>query len=486
MHGTAPTRRDARVRWRAARVLERRTHDGTAGFAGRDPLRPGDGGSAADDVVPGDGGPVSGAAPADRPGVRGAGPGRPRQRRLGDLRLWPFLGPAFVACIAYIDPGNFATNIQGGSAYGYRLVWVVLTANLVGMLVQVLSAKLGVVSGRNLPEVMRERFPRALVWPLWVAAEVVAMATDLAELLGAAIGFQLLFGLPLVVGALLAAASTLVILHLHGRGFRLVEAIITVLLAVIAACYVVETVLGRPSLSAAAGSLLPPRLGGSEATLLATGILGATVMPHVIYLHSALTQERIPTQSATEKRRLLRFQVADVVFAMTLAGLVNLAMLMMAAVTFNGRGATGVASIEEAHRTLQPLLGTTAATTFALSLLVSGIASSAVGTMAGQVIMAGFIGRRVPVWVRRVVTMAPPLAVIALGFDPTRSLVISQVVLSFGIPLALVPLALLTSKASVMGDLRNRAVTTLAASVVAAGVTALNVLLLVQVFAGAD
>ena len=395
-------------------------------------------------------------------------------------RLWPFLGPAFVACIAYIDPGNFATNIRAGSTFGYRLVWVVLVANAMGIVVQTLSAKLGVVTGQNLPEAIRGHFARPIALALWVCAEVVAMATDLAELLGAAIGLQLLFGIPLAYGAVIAAAATLAILAVHRRGTRLLEAIVSGFLAVIAGCYLVETIIGRPSFSQTIASLTPPHLGGSQATLLATGILGATVMPHVIYLHSALTQARIPTTTTNEKRSLLRYQLVDIVGAMTIAGLVNLALLLMAAKTFFANGVGEVASIEVAYKTLEPLLGSLASQVFALSLLVSGLASSVVGTMAGQVIMQGFLARQTPVWVRRAVTLLPPLAVIALGIDPTSALVMSQVVLSFGIPLALLPLVLLTSKTALMGALRNRLSTNVVAYFLAGIVTALNVLLIVQ------
>lgn len=407
-----------------------------------------------------------------------------RSTRRGIARLLPFLGPAFVASVAYVDPGNFATNIQGGAEFGYRLVWVVLTSNLVAMLVQVLSAKLGIATGHNLAEVCRDRFPRPAVWAMWALMEVVAMATDLAEFLGAAVGFNLLFGIPLLPAALLTGVVTLVILALERRGFRPLEAVITALVGVIAACYLIETILDRPSWGAVAQSLLHPALGSTEAVLLAVGILGATVMPHVIFLHSSLTQSRIVTTNVEHARRLYRYEVLDVVIAMSLAGLVNAAMLVMAASTFWVRGLSHVASLEQAHRTLAPLLGQASSTVFAISLLASGLSSSTVGTMAGQVIMQGFLHRQVSVWVRRLVTMLPALVVVALGLDPTRTLVLSQVVLSFGLPFALVPLVAFTQRRDIMGELANAPLTTAVAWLVTALIVGLNALLLVQALRG--
>lgn len=407
-----------------------------------------------------------------------------RGRRRGVLQLLPFLGPAFVASVAYIDPGNFATNIQGGSEFGYRLVWVVLASNLIAMLVQALSAKLGIATGRNLAEMCRERFPRPVVWTLWMLMEGVAMATDLAEFLGAAIGFNLLFGMPLLPAALLTGICTLVILALEQQGFRPVEAVITTLVGVIAGCYLVETVLDRPSWGAVAASIVHPMLGGPEAVLLAVGILGATVMPHVIFLHSALTQRRVATENAEQAKRLVRFELADVVIAMTIAGLINAAMLVMAASTFWGHGLTKVASIEEAHKTLAPLLGPASSAVFAVSLLASGLSSSTVGTMAGQIVMQGFLHRQISIWLRRLITMAPAIAVIALGLDPTRTLVISQVILSFGLPFALVPLVLFTRRRDLMGPLANGWLVSVAAVLVTAFIIGLNLYLIVQTIRG--
>jgi manganese transport protein len=399
-------------------------------------------------------------------------------------RLLPFFGPAFIASVAYVDPGNFATNIQAGAEFGYILLWVVFTSNLTAMLIQSLSAKLGIATGRNLAELCRLRFPRAVTWGLWVLMEFVAMATDLAEFLGAALGFNLLFGLPLIVGGILTAAATFLILALERYGFRPLEAVITGFVGIIALSYLVETVLDRPDWGLVLRHAVVPQLAGGESVLLAAGILGATVMPHAIFLHSALTQGRIVVRGRERKRRLFRYEIIDVVVAMGVAGLVNAAMLVMAASTFHRGGFTGIGTIQEAHRTLEPLLGRAAGTVFALSLLASGLSSSTVGTSAGQVIMQGFLERHVPVWLRRAVTLVPSLVVIALGLDPTRTLVISQVVLSFGLPFTIVPLVLFTADRRLMGPLANRRVTTAAAGLIAGLVVAMNLYLLYRIFTG--
>jgi manganese transport protein len=402
-------------------------------------------------------------------------------------RLLPFLGPAFIASIAYMDPGNFATNIQAGAQFGYLLLWVVIASNLMAMLVQSLSAKLGIASGLSLPEMIRQEFPRPLTWALWLLAEVVAMATDLAEFLGAAVGFYLLFGIPLFPAAILTAVVTFAILALQRYGFRLLEAVITAFVGVIGLCYLIETILGRPDFAAAREAVLHPRFAGTETVLLAAGILGATVMPHVIYLHSALTQNRIVARTSEQKRRIFRYELIDILIAMGIAGLVNAAMLMMAAATFWETGVDVTAEsdiILEAFRTLTPLLGGAASIIFAISLLASGLSSSTVGTMAGQVIMQGFIHRQIPIWLRRLITMLPALIVIAFGIDATRALVLSQVVLSFGIPFALVPLVLFTRRRDLMGDLVNRPLTTAAAVAVATLIIGLNLFLLYQTFLG--
>jgi manganese transport protein len=399
-------------------------------------------------------------------------------------RVLPFLGPAFVASIAYIDPGNFATNIQAGAQFGYLLVWVIVGSNLMAMLVQSLSAKLGIATGMNLAELCREHFPRPLVWGMWGMMEFMAMATDLAEFLGAALGFNLLFHIPLLLAGVLTAITTFIILSLERRGFRPLEAVITAFVGVIATCYVVETILDRPAFGDILFHAVVPQFSGTESILLATGILGATVMPHVIFLHSALTQGRIVTREPFQLKRLYRYELVDVAIAMGLAGFVNIGMLIMAASTFFQAGLVGIGTIEEAHRTLAPLLGSAASWVFALSLLASGLSSATVGTMAGQVIMQGFVRRRVSVWVRRLVTMVPSLGVIALGLDPTRTLVISQVVLSFALPFAVIPLVLFTRRRDIMGVLVNHRVTTALASIVAAIIVALNLFLLYEIFFG--
>ncbi len=399
-------------------------------------------------------------------------------------RLFPFLGPAFIASVAYVDPGNYATNIQGGAQFGYLLLWVVAASNLMAMLVQALSAKLGIATGRNLAEHIRDQWPRWTVWSMWGLMEIVAMATDLAEFLGAAVGFNLLFGIPLLAAGLLTGVTTFIILGLERRGFRPLEAVISGMVGVIAACYLIETILDRPDWGLLAYHSVVPSFQGSESVLLATGILGATIMPHVIFLHSALMQGRIVTRKPEELRRLFRFECVDVTIAMGVAGLVNMAMLIMAAATFFQKGLTSVGTIEEAYKTLTPLLGSAASWVFAISLLASGLSSSTVGTMSGQVVMQGFIHRQIPVWFRRLFTMLPALAVIAMGLDPTRTLVISQVVLSFGLPFALVPLVRFTARSDLMGVLVNRRGTTNIAWLVTLLIVALNVFLLYQTIWG--
>jgi manganese transport protein len=399
-----------------------------------------------------------------------------RGRFSGRLAL---LGPAFVAAVAYVDPGNFATNIAGGAKYGYLLLWVILTANLMAMLIQNLSAKIGIATGRNLPEICRERFPRSVSFGLWVQAELIAMATDLAEFVGAAIALNLLFDVPLFPAGLMTAVVAFGILALQNRGYRTFEIAIVALLAVILFGFLYQTLVAEAIKSDVLGGFVPG-FSGTDSILLATGILGATVMPHVIYLHSALTQNRITPRDNAEKQKLLRFQRIDVFIAMGIAGLVNMSMLVVAATLFHGSSLAGVDTIEGAHAGFTQVVGSGAAIAFGLALLASGFASSSVGTYAGQVVMQGFINRRIPLVVRRAITMAPALVVLALGLDPTKSLVISQVVLSFGIPFALVPLVMLTSKREIMGELVNRKVTTVVASVVAGLIIALNVFLLFQ------
>ncbi len=424
----------------------------------------------------------SGSAGATRQAAEEVLSGKGRKGLL--RRALPFMGPAFVASVAFMDPGNYATNIEGGAQFGLTLLWVVWASNLIAMLVQSLSAKLGIATGRNLAELCRERYPKPAVVFLWLVTEGVAMATDLAEFLGAAVGFQLLLHVPLVVGGLLTAVATFVVLGLERHGFRAVEGAITGFVGVIAICYLVETFLVRPDWRAVAYHSVVPSFRGPESVVLASGILGATVMPHAVFLHSALTQGRVVTRKPEQLRRLFRFELLDVVVALGIAGFVNAAMLVMAASTFHRAGLTEVGGIEQAYQTLTPLLGSAAGFVFALSLLASGLSSAAVGTMSGQVVMQGFVRRQIPAWVRRGVTILPSLVVIALGLEPTKVLVISQVVLSFGLPFALVPLVRFSSDNELMGVLANGKGVTAAAWTASALVIALNVYLLAKVVMG--
>ncbi len=403
--------------------------------------------------------------------------------RRGLRGLWPFLGPAFIAAVAYVDPGNFATNFAAGAKFGYLLVWVIVASNLMAMLIQTLSAKLGIATGLNLPEVCRERFPRTVSFLLWVQAELIAMATDLAEFIGAALGLHLIFGIPLFPAGVITAFIAFGILALQARGFRKLEATIAGLVGIILAGFAFEVFLARPDPGGAASGLVPG-FDGSESVLLAVGILGATVMPHVIYLHSALTQRRVVGDDEREKQRILNFERVDVVIAMVIAGAINLSMLLIGAAVFHATGQTGISELDEVYHGLGRELGSNADVIFGIALLASGISSSSVGTMAGQVVMQGFIRRRIPLFLRRSITMAPALIVIAIGVDPTKALIVSQVVLSFGIPFALVPLVLFTRDRGLMGALVNRRITTVAAFVVAAIIIALNLVLLYLTFAG--
>ena len=399
-------------------------------------------------------------------------------KRRGLRAVTPFLGPAFIACVAYVDPGNFATNMAGGAQFGYALGWVVLGANLMAMLVQTLSAKLGIATGLSLPEMCRERLDRRVVVLLWLQAEAVAMATDLAEFTGAALGLNLVFGLPLWISALLAGLATFAVLGMEVGGFRRLEAAITALVGVVVLAFCLELLVSRPPAGAVAAGVFTPRLPGGAA-LLAVSIVGATVMPHVIYLHSALVRGRVPSDCDSARRRLFRFEIIDVLCAMGLAGLINLAMLATAAAVFFSRGDPGAGQdLGRVVTGLNAYAGAHAGTIFGVALLVSGVASSCVGTMSGQVVMEGFLRRRIPVFLRRAVTMLPAIVVLALGFSPTRALVLSQVFLSFGIPFALIPLVAFTARRSVMGPLVNRLPTTAAAVAVTAVIVSLNVYLL--------
>jgi manganese transport protein len=407
-----------------------------------------------------------------------AGVAAPRGRTRGVLAM---LGPAFVASVAYVDPGNFATNLQGGAQYGYLLLWVVLAANLMAMVVQYLSAKLGIVTGRALPELVRDRLPRPATWGMWLQGEVIAMATDVAEFIGAALGLNLLFGVPMLPAGLITGLITFAVLGLRARGRRRFELAIIALLGLVTAGFLYETLKLGPSVPASLHGLVPG-LDGGGSLYLATGILGATVMPHVIYLHSALTKDRTPSRDDRDRHRLLRFQQLDVLTALGLAGLANMAMLAMAARAFHTPALAGLDTIGQAHAELGRLAGGGAALVFAVALLASGVSSSSVGTYAGEVIMAGFVRLRVPLLARRAITMLPALAILAAGANPTSALVLSQVVLSFGVPFALVPLVILTSRRDVMGCHVNQRRTTIAGGMCVAVIIALNVLLLCQQF----
>jgi manganese transport protein len=402
-------------------------------------------------------------------------------RRRGVRGFLPFAGPAIIASIAYIDPGNFATNIQGGAQFGYLLLWVVVLANVLAMLFQALSAKIGIVTDHSLPELCRKHFPRPLVLAMWVVSEIAAMATDLAETLGAAIGLSLLFGLSLTVGLLITFVATLAILTLQSRGFRAIEVVIAGFVGVISVCYLIQMAIAPPDWAAFAFHSVVPQLAGPNSVVLAVGIIGATVMPHAIYLHSSLVQHRIPTHSAADRRRVLSYSNREVVMALGVAGLVNMAMLAVAATVFH-EGHADVATIETAYHTLVPLLGAGAGVVFMIALLASGISSSVVGTMAGQVIMQDFVGFRIPLWLRRTATMLPALAVVAMGVQSTAALVLSQVVLSMVLPVPMIALVVLSGRRDIMGEFANSRrvqVCAIAATVVVLG---LNVILLAQSF----
>src|SRR6266852_2164798 len=404
-------------------------------------------------------------------------------RKKGVLAFLPFLGPAFIACVAYIDPGNFATNIQGGSAFGYNLLWVIALANLMAMLLQTMSAKLGLATGHNLAEMCRLQFRKPVVYAMWVISEIAAMATDLAEFLGASIAINLMFGIPLLYSTFITGVITYLILLLERYGFRPLEAVITALVGVIAACYLIETFFSRPDWGQVGFHAVVPWLGGTQSAIFSVGIIGATVMPHVIYLHSSLIQQRIIPRTEKEARRIFRWSMPDVIIAMGLAGLVNIAMLYMAAATFHAHGQSNVGGINTAYKTITPLLGGAASFVFAISLLASGLSSSTVGTMAGQVIMQGFVGFTIPIWVRRLVTMIPAVLVVLLGFNTTQSLVISQVVLSFVLPLPVITLVMFTRRRDLMGTLVNKSITTWAAIACSVLILGLNIWLLYSTFA---
>jgi len=402
-------------------------------------------------------------------------------RKRGLMTPLLFAGPAVIASIAYMDPGNFATNIQAGSRYGYTLLWVVVMANIIAMLFQALSAKLGIVTNKNLAEMCRDQFSKPVVWGMWGVSEVAAMATDLAEFLGGALALSLLFHMPLLFGMGITAVITYALLMVEKRGFRPIELMIGGLVAIIALCYLVEMFIVPVDWAAAGLGMITPQLPDAQALTISVGIIGATVMPHAIFLHSGLTQHRTHAKNQGERRKLLRFSNIEVVIALSIAGLVNIAMVIMASSAFHA-GHSEVAEIETAYHTLTPLLGIGAAGFFLLSLIASGISSSVVGTMAGQMIMQGFVGFRIPIWLRRLVTMVPAFIVVALGVNATDALVYSQVVLSLALPAPMIALVRFTRRRDSMGEFVNSRLTAGISILGTVVIVALNVILLLQIF----
>jgi manganese transport protein len=402
-------------------------------------------------------------------------------RRRGLRSALLFAGPAVIVSIAYMDPGNYATNIQAGAAFGYGLLWVVLMASLIAMLFQALSAKLGIVTGQNLAEMCRAQFSAPVVYTMWGISEIAAMATDLAEFLGGAIGLSLLLKLPLLVGMVVTALITYGILLFERRGFRPIELIIGGLVSLVGLCFVIEMFIAPVAWGQAGLHSVAPSLPNAEALTVAVGIIGATIMPHAVYLHSGLTQARAPGRDMRERRALLRFSNRECIIALAGAGAVNMAMVMMASAAFHA-GHSDVSEIQTAYHILTPLLGAGAATVFLISLMASGISSSAVGTMAGQMIMQGFVGFRIPIAVRRLITMVPAFVVIGLGINATYALVISQVVLSLALPLPMIALVLFTRRRDLMGEFVNSRLTNVLAISGTLVILALNTVLLLQTF----
>lgn len=398
----------------------------------------------------------------------------------GLKRLLPFLGPAFIAAVAYIDPGNFATNITAGSKYGYLLLWVIAASNLMAVLIQTLSAKLGIATGKNLPEVARERFPKGVSIFLWIQSELVIIATDLAEFIGAALGLYLLFGIPMLPAAIITAIGSFAILELQRRGYRSLEAGIAAMVMIVVLAFAFQVIAAKPDLGAVAAGIATPRFEGIDSVLLAAGILGATVMPHAIYLHSSLTQNRIVGRNEAEKKKIFKLEFIDIVLAMIIAGAVNMAMVVVSAGLFFKNGLV-VEDLDVAFQQFAHLSGPVTAISFGLGLLIAGLSSSSVGTMAGDVVMQGFINMRINLYLRRAITTIPPLAIIISGVNPTSALVMSQIVLSFGIAFALIPLILFTSNRGIMGGLVNRRITTLLGWLISALVVGLNLFLVAEV-----
>lgn len=399
----------------------------------------------------------------------------------GLSKLLPFLGPAFIASVAYLDPGNFATNITAGSRYGYLLLWVIVFSNLMAVLIQSLSAKLGIATGRNLPEVAHERFPKKVSIFLWIQSEIVIIATDLAEFIGAALGLYLLFDIPMLMAAFITAIGSFAILELQRRGVRTLEAGISAMILIVALAFAFQVILSKPDLGAMATGMVTPKFQGVDSILLAAGILGATVMPHAIYLHSSLTQNRIVGRNDREKKRIYKMELFDIVIAMAIAGAVNLAMVVISAALFFKNG-LNVEDLEVAFHQFGQLVGPFSSILFGLSLLIAGLASASVGTMAGDVVMQGFINKRINLYLRRAITTIPPLLIIWSGVDATKALIMSQVVLSFGIAFALIPLIIFTNNKKIMGELANHPFTKVVAWIIAGIVVSLNLFLIVEMF----
>lgn len=399
----------------------------------------------------------------------------------GLSKLLPFLGPAFIASVAYLDPGNFATNITAGSRYGYLLLWVIVFSNLMAVLIQSLSAKLGIATGRNLPEVAHERFPKKVSIFLWIQSEIVIIATDLAEFIGAALGLYLLFDIPMLMAAFITAIGSFAILELQRRGVRTLEAGISAMILIVALAFAFQVILSKPDLGAMATGMVTPKFQGVDSILLAAGILGATVMPHAIYLHSSLTQNRIVGRNDREKKRIYKMELFDIVIAMAIAGAVNLAMVVISAALFFKNGLY-VEDLEVAFHQFGQLVGPFSSILFGLSLLIAGLASASVGTMAGDVVMQGFINKRINLYLRRAITTIPPLLIIWSGVDATKALIMSQVVLSFGIAFALIPLIIFTNNKKIMGELANHPFTKVVAWIIAGIVVSLNLFLIVEMF----
>lgn len=401
----------------------------------------------------------------------------------GIKKLLPFLGPAFIAAVAYIDPGNYATNITAGSTYGYTLLWVIFASNLMAVLIQSMSAKLGIATGKNLPEVCRDQFSKKAAILLWIQAEIVIMATDLAEFIGAALGLYLLFNLPLMTSAIIAAIGSFAILEIQRRGIRSLEAVITGMIFVVVIAFGIQVFVAKPDSTAVLFGLFTPQFQNVDSILLSAGMLGATVMPHAIYLHSALTQRRIVGKDDIERKKIFRFEFIDIIIAMLIAGAINASMLIVSAALFHKNGLQ-VEDLDIAFHQFGTLLGPTVAIFFGIGLLAAGLSSSSVGTMTGDIVMQGFIGRRIKLYLRRTITILPPLIIILMGVNPSKALVISQVILSFGIAFALVPLIMFTSNKKIMGNLVNHRITTFIAWMVASLIIGLNIFLLYQTLFG--